>query len=68
MGKYIVSVYTESGLERIMSGAKDQDEAAQIAENLRSGGYTDIVIRQVEDKLTPDNNLEGGQDETETKQ
>lgn len=62
MGKYIVSVYTESGLERVMSGAKDQDEAARIAENLKAGGYTDIVIRKAEDKLTPDGNLRGTQD------
>lgn len=62
MDKYIVSVYTASGLERIMSGAKDQDEAAKIAENLKAGGYTDIVIRKAEDKLTPDRNLRGTQD------
>ena len=46
MDRYVVSVYTASGIERIMSGAKDQDEAARIAENLRAGGYTDIVIRK----------------------
>ena len=54
----MVSVYTASGIERIMSGAKDQDEAARIAENLRAGGYTDIVIRKTGVKLTSDRNLE----------
>ena len=52
MDKYIVSVYTESGVERVMSAARDQDEAARIAENLRSGGYTDVVIRKVMDIQT----------------
>lgn len=46
-GEYIVLAITGSGYERIMSVAKNLEEAATIAENLRNGGYSDVSIRRI---------------------